>query len=88
VGGRSWEGEKGRVKNERPPPNVWSVLTPMRLINCNCHKTEKVPIHKKPPKPVSWTKSMPPERRRENGVGREEGRRSVSALYHELLRQL
>jgi len=29
---------------------------------------------------------MPPERRRENGVGREEGRRSVSALYHELLR--
>ena len=27
---------------------------------------------------------MPPEKRRENGVGREEGRRSVSALYHEL----
>ena len=28
-------------------------------------------------KPLSWTKSMTPERRRENGVGREERRRSV-----------
>ena len=36
------------------------------------------------PQPLSWTKGMPPEKRRENGVGREEGRRSVSALYHEL----
>jgi len=61
-------------------------LRPM-LINCNCQKTEKVPIHKKPP---NGQKSCPRKvEERMEWEGRKEGAQRVHYnlyMYHELLR--
>jgi len=47
-----------------------------RLINCNCQKTEKVPIHKKPPNLLAGLKACPGKAKREwSGKG---GRKALS----------
>ena len=47
-----------------------------RLINCNCQKTEKVPIHKKPPNLLAGLKACP--RKGEERMEWDGGRKALS----------